>query len=174
MRFYNPYTQYIMININRHIKIRIPHIIYSTAIFILLCSSCEGRSGYLNGGQEETVSTLTNVEWVLVSSTDDIFGEQVFSPENSCSYKFNRDLNGWFRFPPSPDGTSDATTYYFQWSFTTENFTVLYITGTAIRQYWLINRMTSSELDVTASTQDPVLYPNTDKTHYKFVARDKI
>lgn len=43
------------------------------ALFISLClsllmilSSCEGRTGYLDEGQQNTIAMLTDVEWLVV------------------------------------------------------------------------------------------------------------
>lgn len=63
----------------------------------------------------------------------------------------------------------------FHWTFTTENFAVIYITVSTGEgywdTYWLIEKLTPHELWVQEAPQDPVLYPNQDKRYYKFKAR---
>ena len=40
--------------------------------------SCEGRSGYLDEGQQNTVALLTDVEWLVVYADYGLGNEQTF------------------------------------------------------------------------------------------------
>ena len=62
---------------------------------------------------------------------------------------------------------SNGDPVYFCWTFTTENFAVIYIDKS--EQFWLIDKFTQLKLWVYTAFQDPVLYPNTDKRFWKFI-----
>lgn len=42
----------------------------------MILSSCEGRTGYLDEGQQNTVAMLTDVEWLVVYVDYSISNEQ--------------------------------------------------------------------------------------------------
>ena len=60
-------------------------------------------------------------------------------------------------------------TYYFQWAFTTQNFSVICmdIQESGIC-YWLIEKLTSTQLDVIQALEDPVLHPEVEKDYLSF------
>ena len=65
-------------------------------------------------------------------------------------------------------------TQYYDWTFTTENFAVIYLYNTAYGQsFWLIEKLTATELRVKAANQDPVLYPSVPQTTLSFTAEPK-
>ena len=60
------------------------------ALFISLClsllmimSSCEGQTGYLDEGQQNTVAMLTDVEWLVVYADYGLGNEQTFDDETN-------------------------------------------------------------------------------------------
>lgn len=146
--------------------------IYLTFIGIiyLLLVSCEGRTGYYNDNQEEIIDKITSVEWILVYE-DNGFSSPIIHDKESVRYRFESNGKGWRKFigssvePPLEDNIE-----YFRWTFTNDNFAVIYIGGN-IERYWLIDKLTYSDLWVYDSYTDPVIYPNEDKCFYKFKAR---
>lgn len=59
----------------------------------MILSSCEGRTGYLDEGQQNTVAMLTDVEWLVVYVDYSISNEQTFDDETNI-YSFGRDTKG--------------------------------------------------------------------------------
>lgn len=93
-----------------------------------------------------------------------------FQPESfeDEGWIYNFDANGkgkrtWWKKHPE----ENIETEYFQWTFTTDNFAVIYIGGN-IERFWLINELTSTSLIVRDAIEDPVLYPNTSQRLCKF------
>ena len=139
-------------------------------IFQLLCAllliSCEGRTGYYDNDQQEIIARLTAKEWKLVYEYNPNFSSTEF--EEGWVYKFNPNGTGSYKWVNHEDGTINGDPVYFRWTFTTENFAVIYIDKS--EQFWLIDKLTAQELWVYISFQDPILYPNTYKTICKLEA----
>lgn len=149
------------------------------ALFISLClsllmilSSCEGRTGYLDEGQQNTVAMLTDVEWLVVYADYGLGNEQTFDDETNI-YSFGRDTKGWTAVGSLKDPSIKKDVQYFQWTFTTENYTVIYTSGNATEGYRLIKKLTPTEMWLQWTAQDPVLYPNQTTTFYKLKARKR-
>ena len=146
-------------------------VVLSLLTILLVClSSCEGRTGYLDEGQENTLSMLTGNEWVEVYADYGLGNEQVIEDRTSIYY-FDLKGKGWFAVGSVKDDTVKENVRYFQWTFTTENFAVIQTAGNAMDGYWLIKKLTPTELWVQWSTHDPVLIPNQTTTFYKYKAR---
>ncbi|MCM1356671.1 MAG: hypothetical protein NC212_09745 [Staphylococcus sp.] len=135
-----------------------------------LLSSCEGRTGYLDNDQENTIDKLTDVEWILVYADYGLGNEYVYEDKTSI-YRFDRTGKGWFGLGSVTDPTFKENIRYFQWTFTTSNFTVIQTAGNASDGFWLIKKLTSEELWVQWTTHDPVYYPNQTGTFMKYKAR---
>ncbi len=143
----------------------------SLIIFIgITCVSCDGRTGYLDEGQLSTVAVLTDAEWLL-SYYNPGFGKEYEYNDDTLVYRFEKSGKGWIASGSFTDTSKKDDVSYFQWTFTTENFTVLYMAGLVVEGYWLIEKLTPNELWVQEAPQDPVIYPNQDKRFYKFKAR---
>lgn len=141
------------------------YIILTLVAFVLI--SCEERTGYYDSDQKEIIAKLTAKEWRLVYEHNPNFEPNVFQ-EEGWIYKFNANGTGSYKWVKWEDGSISGEPVYFRWTFTTDNFAVIYIDKS--ERFWLIDRLTSSELWVTSAMQDPVLYPNTDKTLCKLEA----
>ena len=139
-------------------------------IIILACvflSSCEERTGYYDSDQKEIISILTGVEWKQTYEARPNFEPTVFEGEGRI-YKFNANGTGSYKWENWSDGTITGEPVYFRWTFTTDNFSVIYMDKS--EQFWLIDRLTPYELSVTSAFQDPVIYPNTDNSVWRFEA----
>ncbi|MCM1331877.1 MAG: hypothetical protein NC248_04635 [Bacteroides sp.] len=145
-------------------------ILGSLAVLLLMVFvSCEERSGYLEDDQQTTVELLTDVKWLMTWADYGALGESSFETDTDI-YRFERTGKGWFAKGSWIDTEKKDGTGYFQWSFTTANFSVIRMTG-YIEGYWLIEKLTPDELWVTSAQQDPVIYPSQDNRRYKFKAR---
>lgn len=138
-------------------------------LLLMVFASCEERSGYLEDDQQTTVELLTDVEWLMTWVDYGALGESTFETDTDI-YRFERTGKGWFAKGSWIDTEKKDGTGYFQWSFTTANFSVIRMTG-YIEGYWLIEKLTPDELWVTSAQQDPVIYPSQDNRRYKFKAR---
>lgn len=141
------------------------YIILTLVAFVLI--SCEERTGYYDSDQQEIIAKLTAKEWRLVYEHNPNFEPNIFQ-EEGWVYEFNANGTGSYKWVKWEDGSINGEPVYFRWTFTTDNFSVIYIDKS--ERFWLIDRLTSSELWVASAMQDPVLYPNTDKTLCKLEA----
>ena len=144
------------------------------ALMEILFVSCEGRTGYLEEGQLSTVSLLTESEW-LMSYADYSYGGENFFDDDTQIYRFEKTGKGWFAKGSFSNSSKKENVLYLHWTFTTENFAVIYMTISAGEgywdEYWLIEKLTPDELWVQSTQQDPVFYPNQNRATYKFKAR---
>lgn len=140
-------------------------------ISILACvflASCEERTGYYDTDQKEIINLLTGVEWKQTYEHTPNFEPNEFQKEGWV-YKFNANGTGSYKWVKWEDGSISGEPVYFRWTFTTDNFAVIYIDKS--ERFWLIDKLTAKDLWVYNSDQDPVLYPNSDKVFWKFVAK---
>ncbi|MDE6490751.1 MAG: hypothetical protein K2L49_06290 [Muribaculaceae bacterium] len=142
--------------------------------FVLALSllSCEEPTGYYNDDQWGAIGNLTGTEWVLESVTYPDSEPEIYD-DGINVYKFDADGRGWHRILWSlvEPSAKDVTTY-FRWSFTTENFAVIYMADSS-ESFWLIEKLTPTELWVICAMQDPVLYPGTYQYRCRFGAVGK-
>ena len=134
--------------------------------FVLV--SCEERTGYYTNEQQEIIAKLTANEWRLVYEHIPNFEPDELQ-EEGWVYKFNANGTGSFKWMKWEDGSINDEPTYFHWTFTTDNFNVIYIDKT--ERFFLIDKLTAKELWVYNSYQDPVLYPNADEVFWKFVTQ---
>lgn len=137
----------------------------SILVFVFL-ASCDERTGYYNTDQKEIISLITGVEWKQTYENMPNFEPTEYN-EEGWVYQFNANGTGSYKWMNWKDGTINGETVYFRWTFTTDNFSVIYIDKSEC--FWLIDKLTPSELTVKRAMQDPILYPNTDKTVCKFM-----
>lgn len=140
-------------------------------IIILSCvllASCEERTGYYDADQKEIINLLTGVEWKQTYEHTPNFEPNEFQKEGWV-YKFNANGTGSYKWVKWEDGSINGEPVYFRWTFTTDNFAVIYIDKS--ERFWLIDKLTATDLWVYNSYQDPVLYPNGDEVFWKFVAQ---
>lgn len=135
----------------------------------MLLPSCDGRTGYLEDNQEAIIDNLAASEWILMREESKIFGTKTYEKESRI-YQFDDNGKGWTAWAAMSDGTLLTEPVHFRWAFTTPEFTVFQTTGNSIEGYWLIQKLTASEFQAQWTPQDPVLYPNQDKTIYKLAA----
>ena len=136
----------------------------SILVFVFL-ASCDERTGYYDTDQKEIISLITGVEWKQTYENMPNFEPTEYN-EEGWVYQFNANGTGSYKWMNWKDGTINGETVYFRWTFTTDSFPVIYIDKSEC--FWLIDKLTPSELTVKRAMQDPVLYPNTDKTVCKF------
>ncbi len=142
----------------------------------ITCASCDGRTGYLDEGQLSTVSVLTDSEWLMYYA-DYSYGSDYYFDNDTQIYRFEKTGKGWYGNGSFSDTSKKENVSYFHWTFTNENFVVIYMTGSSgegyWEGYWLIEKLTPNELWVRSTQQDPVLYPNQNWASYKFKIREK-
>ena len=140
-------------------------------ISILACvflASCEERTGYYDTDQKEIINLLTGVEWKQTYEHTPNLEPNEFQKEGWV-YKFNANGTGSYKWVKWEDGSINGEPVYFRWTFTTDNFAVIYIDKS--ERFWLIDKLTAKDLWVYNSYQDPVLHPNGDEVFWKFVAQ---
>lgn len=116
---------------------------------------------------------LTSVKWAQ-RWTD------IYDPENPIDYyqTWSFDTKGKASFTQIGTNSDGKVilleTQYYDWTFTTENFAVIYLfSGTYGESFWLIEKLTAEKLRVKAANQDPVLYPSVPQTTLTFDAEPR-
>lgn len=142
------------------------------ATIAVIFASCE-KTGYVEPEQKDVVRKLTGVKWVCTSFAYPDSKPEIYETE-SLIYNFDTTGKGWCKYVAQP-GDKDAKDIVenFQWSFTNDTFAVLYYSDGYSVTYWLIERLTETELKVRSSNQDPVIYPNSFQTVYTFKSSPK-
>lgn len=136
---------------------------------LTLLSACD-RTGYHTSDQENRINMLTGTEWVVESIKYSDNSTHTSAYQDHI-YKFDRNGRGSEKVLHSlSDPKLKDVTFYFQWTFTNENFAVICMLNTG-SEFWLIDRLTPTELCVYAAVQDPVLHPSIPQTYYKLKAR---
>lgn len=141
-------------------------------ICLLIFTSCE-RSGYYDADQQARLNLLTSVKWSQ-HWTD------TYDPDNPVYYYQTWDFDRKGKAVFTQTGKNQAgeeilrETQYYDWTFTTENFAVIYLYSTTFGEsFWLIEKLTDTGLRVKAANQDPVLYPSVPQTTLSFTAEPK-
>lgn len=115
-------------------------------ISILACvflASCEERTGYYDTDQKEIINLLTGVEWKQTYEHTPNFEPNEFQKEGWV-YKFNANGTGSYKWVKWEDGSINGEPVYFRWTFTTDNFAVIYIDKS--ERFWLIDKLTAKDL----------------------------
>lgn len=139
---------------------------------LMILTSCEVRSGYLDYDKQNTVAMLTDVEWLVVNADYGLGNEHIYDDETKI-YSFGKDSKGWIATGSLKDMSVKKDVRYFQWSFTTDNYTVICMAGNSTDGYLLIQKLTPTEMWLQWTAKDPVFVPNQNTTLYKFKARKK-
>lgn len=152
--------------------IQVKYILLYLCVFLLI--SCEGQTGYIDENQLSKVSKLTDAEW-LVAYCESPLGEIETFDDETIVYRFERSGNGWSARGSFDDETRKENVWNFKWTFTTEHFAVLYITGSQNggfwEEYWLIEKLTRDDLWVQIAAKDPAIYPNQLSRRYRLKAK---
>lgn len=154
----------------KHGLIKIAITTLMTSIMILSCllaialCSCEEKTGYYNPDQQDRIKALTSVKWIQHNDWISVDGSPVDTYE---TWNFDSTGKGSWNIRNEQDGkVTEENTYYFQWTFTNDTFAVIYMIMQKLGDsYWLIDKLDSKELRVYQASQDPVLYPGTEKTY---------
>ena len=150
----------------------------SVHFFLTLCGlfllSCEGRTGYIDDSQLSRVSELTGSEW-LVAWYEDPLGQVETFDDKTSIYRFESTGKGWSANGSFSDVALRENVRNFHWTFTADNFAVVYMTWSHDwgywEEYWLIEKLTPDELWIKYAAQDPAIYPNQDSRRYRLMAR---
>ncbi|MDE5904267.1 hypothetical protein [Duncaniella sp.] len=125
---------------------------------LLICSSCE-RSGYYNDDQRNRLDLLTSVRWTE-QSTNSYDPENPIVSRQSWSFDKKGKASVTYTWTDKNGDTVYNETQYYDWTFTTENFAVIYLYSASHGDlFWLIEKLTADELRVKAAVMDPVLNP---------------
>ncbi len=125
---------------------------------LLICLSCE-RSGYYNDDQRKRLDLLTATRWTE-QSTDSHDPENPIECRQSWSFDKKGKASVTYKWTDKNGNTTYNETQYYDWTFTTENFAVIYLySATHGDLFWLIEKLTANELRVKAAVMDPVLNP---------------
>lgn len=148
--------------------------LFLTLICGLFLLSCEGRTGYIDESQLSIVAELTGSEWLVAWYEDPLGNVETFDDETSI-YRFESTGKGWIAKGSFKDETIRANARNFHWTFTADNFAVIYMTGSQDwghwEEYWLIEKLTPDELWIKYAAQDPAIYPNQESRRYRLRAR---
>ena len=66
------------------------------------------------------------------------------------------------------DGNKEEIVTYFQWSFTTPNFKIIYMD---YPKYWEIEKLTETELNICETNEDPITVLDQAKRYRKLTCK---
>lgn len=145
-----------------------------TLLSVLFLLSCEGRTGYIDESQLSRVSELIGSEW-LVAWYENPLGQVETFDDATSIYRFESSGNGWVADGSFSDDALKKNVRNFHWTFTADNFAVIYMTFSQDwgywEEYWLIEKITPDELWIKYAAHDPAIYPNQESHRYRLMAR---
>lgn len=134
------------------------NIVVAVSFFVIFLG-CIEKNGYYGESGNAIITNLTEKEWnrqyhsVLSDGTEiDIYASYVFKKNGQGIYKEKAIY---------VDGKQEERISYFHWTFTTPNFKYIYLD---LDCFWEIVELTSSQLCIYETWDDPLEYPN---QHYK-------
>ncbi len=122
-------------------------------VFLLvLFNSCVERTGYYETGEKEIIGNLTNNKsWERDYHAKLENGDEMDIHE---IWTFKDNAKGSYRSTTTyTDGKVHNNLTYFQWSFTTPDFSVIYMD---YGLYWEIDELTPNTLHIYETYNDPV------------------
>lgn len=130
---------------------------------LCLLAGCVEKSGYYDEGQQKTIDDLTrNNGWErsyhrtsFDSKEYDVYELWTFKSDGTGSSKSVLTYD---------DGERTENSYYFRWSFTIPNFKIIYMSNGL---YWEIDKLTSGQLHIYETYDDPLTVPGQDYREYK-------
>lgn len=134
-------------------------------ITLFVLTSCVEKVGYYEGGQKSVIEKLTNKEWhrdhhaVLDNGEEfDVHEIWRFSDKGNGSYK---------SITTYEDGDTAEKTTYFHWSFTTPDFSIIYMD---YPRYWSIERLDDSRLCVYQTYDDPLTVLDQERQYKEYTS----
>lgn len=135
--------------------------ILSAIILSLLLWACDGRLLDDDVSGEGVTERLTACSWRQISDDS----------QTNITYRFSANGLGECKSTYTDDkGKPQEHIGRFDWNFTTPNRAVIFIYDGYSREYWLIDKLTDSSLEVIAGYNDPVLYPDQYNSKLRFQA----
>lgn len=134
-------------------------------VFISLSVSCVEKNGYYEPGQEETISLLVDKTWEREYPVD-LNGKKFMCHE---FWRFSDNGKGSYKtISTYEDGKKEEIVTYFQWSFTTPNFKIIYMD---YPKYWEIEKLTETELNICETNEDPITVLDQAKRYRKLTCK---
>lgn len=130
-------------------------------------SGCESSTHSLEGAYSDVIDNLTASDWIHTEIENSPNGTISMSSE---IWTFHKTGKGSHKVVFSDNkGLLKEDVYYFQWAFTTPNYSVICMD---IQQsgllYWQIITLSNENLEIVQAANDPVLYPEIDKRYVLF------
>lgn len=141
----------------RILKIIIP------PLFFIMLISCVERNGYYEPGQKAIIENLTfNKRWERSYHAKLDNGKEFDVHE---FWIFNDNASGSYKTITTYDnGEKEEIVTYFRWTFTTPNFSVIYMD---YGLYWEIKKLTKEDLFVYETHRDPITVPSQQYRDYR-------
>lgn len=130
---------------------------------LILLNSCVEKTGYYEAGQKEIIDNLTNNKsWERNYHAKLDNGDEMDVHE---SWTFKDNASGSYKsITTYEDGRVHNNQTYFNWSFTTPDFSVIYMD---YGLYWEIKKLTIKEMHIYETYDDPVTIPGQSYRDYQ-------
>lgn len=150
-------------DILRHVNMKNKNILTLLVMLFIGLTGCTEITE--NPWDNDVVNHLTDKEWVREY--------HLFLPDNRevdtreiCIFK--KDASGSLKaINTYNDGEIEEFITYFKWTFTTPHFDIIYMDDS---RYWQIEKLTSEKLCVHQTYDDPVRYPEENRTYKEYTA----
>lgn len=133
-------------------------------VFVLiLFAGCVEKTGYYEPGEKAIIDNLTNNKnWERDYHAKLDNGDEMDVHE---SWTFNDNASGSYKSVTTyKDGRVKNNRTNFQWSFTTSDFSVIYMD---YGLFWEIKELTTKKLHIYETYNDPVTVPGQDYRDYQ-------
>lgn len=128
---------------------------------------CEQSPQSLEGVYGDVIDNLTSSAWIKNSIENLPDGSIYYSSEVWTFYKTGKGSHKVVF--QNNDDLLNEDIFYFQWAFTTPNYSVICMDiQKSGLLYWQITKISSEQLDIIQALNDPVLYPAIDKRYVSF------
>lgn len=137
--------------------------IYWLLAMLFLLVGCVEKTGYYDAGQQQVIDNLTkNKGWERTHHMTSYDGRECDVYE---LWIFKSDATGSRKFVWTyEDGEENENMSYFRWAFTIPNFSIIYMDSGL---YWDIEKLTSDQLHVYETYDDPITVPGQEYREYK-------
>lgn len=128
---------------------------------------CEQSTQPLESVYNDVINNLTSSSWTNIQIEDSPDGSINTSSEIWTFYKTGKGSHKVI-FQNNKDFFKEDI-YYFQWAFTTQNYSVICMDiQKSGLLYWQIVKISSDYLEIIQAINDPVLYPEVEKRYVSY------
>lgn len=144
-----------------------PKNIFTFLLGLLILSSCIEKVGYYDAGQESIIEKLTDKKWERDHHAKLDNGEE-FDVHEICF--FSKNGNGSYKsITTYKTGEEKEKITYFKWTFTTPDFSVIYMD---YPRYWTIDKLNENKLCIYQTYEDPISISGQERFYKEYLYKE--